>query len=454
MMVMEKKIRPKRTARSTLRILLSIGFLSLLFLVLLFLDTYSWRSLRTVGIRNDPRWRVFDFHSRQASESEIYSVAEIPAIKSVRKKGRRRLRFVFHPPFHRTPWRVVDAQNMELISQGPAAEIPFPDFPHRKRYRFIPEEIPSHKEVYLEIDFFPRERYAEKGLSWPDNYWLVESTVPFTLKKPFSAAEWAGLAPDDPEVEEARRILGERSSSSSTLDRAEQVFLFTMEALRRSRGTPDDKLQAASPLETYVHLTGGSKGFCENRALVYYIFANAAGIKTRLIHAAGKFGPLKLTGHYFCESYIPEAGTWMYVDPQSGVARARHREGKLLHTIDLKKLFDLGSEEEVIYSLYDEQTGTLADRTAREPNIYLVGDVVIAYPFGYGRAKSFSKIRNFLRYPTLLYATFPVPPLLWVKVGAMAVFLASASLSFVLTVLSFVQKKFWLEKKKSRGGHS
>ena len=27
----------------------------------------------------DPRWRVFDFNSRQATKGEIYNVAEIPA---------------------------------------------------------------------------------------------------------------------------------------------------------------------------------------------------------------------------------------------------------------------------------------------------------------------------------------------------------------------------------------
>lgn len=447
-MVVEEKIRPIRIARWTFRILLGVSFLSLLFLVFLFLDTYYWRSLRTVRNRNDPRWRVFDFHSRPASEIEIYSVAEIPAVQSVKKTGRRRLRLVFHPPFHKTSWRVLDAQTGELIWPGPSAEIPFPNSPQRKTCRLTPEDIPGDQDVRIKIDFYPEEKYAENQLSWPDNYWLVESTVPLTPKRPFFAAEWAGLAANDPELEEARRIIGDRiSSHSSSLGRAEQVFLFTMEALRKSGGTPDDRLQAASPLETYHYLTGGRKGFCENRALVYYIFANAVGIKTRLIHAAGKFGPLKLTGHYFCESYIPEARTWIYVDPTTGVARARHREGKLLHTLDLKKLFDLGSEEEVVYSLYDEETRSLIDQAAKEPNVYLVGDLVIAYPFGYGRAKSFSKTQNFLRYPTLLYSTFPVPPLFWIKSVAMVVFLVSASLSFVLAFITFVPKEFCKKKK-------
>ena len=64
-------------------------------------------------------------------------------------------------------------------------------------------------------------------------------------------------------------------------------------------------------MKTYEMMhTGKGRGFCENNALVYYLFANAAGIPTRLVDMAGKFGPLKLTGHYVCESWIQEHSCW------------------------------------------------------------------------------------------------------------------------------------------------
>jgi hypothetical protein len=43
-------------------------------------------------------------------------------------------------------------------------------------------------------------------------------------------------------------------------------------------------------------------------------------------------------------------------DPQLGAARAVHQNGRLLHTLDLKRLFDLGSEAEVTYIVYDAET--------------------------------------------------------------------------------------------------
>ncbi len=432
------KQRGNRTGTNSIRLalfFLIVAILSLAALTAIFIDTYFLGSLRTVGIKNDPRWRVFDFHSRQASESEIYNPAEIPSIKKVEGIGKRRLRFIFHPPYDKSGWKILDARNGQVIHHGPQAEILFPDFPDRRIFRLIPENMTSTKDIVLEIDFYPGEKYREKNLSWKDNYWLVNSSIPLTPKRPFSTAEWVGLKENDPELEEAKRILGPRiDPSAPALARSEQVFLFVMEALAGSGGTPDDRLQAASPLETYYSLTQGGKGWCENRALVYYLFANAAGIKTRLIDVAGKFGPLKLTGHYFCESYIPEVGGWIYVDPQFGAARAVHRNGKPLQTLDLKKLFDLGSEKDLTFLLYDESTRSLIPRPAERTNSYLVGDLVIAYKFGYGRAKSFSRIKNFLGYPTLLYATFPVPPLFRLKNCLLGTFVVSAP----LTVL------FWL----------
>jgi hypothetical protein len=432
----------KRSFRRAFRLCFFVAFLCILGLAYIFLDTYYFRSARTVSNRLDPRWRVFDFHSRQAAESEIYSVAEVPAVKTVRLAAPRTLRFEFYPPFNRTVWKVVEDKDGRILDQGGRPEILFSDTPSRGNYRFIPEEMSTAQDVRMEIDFYPKENYQKKDLSWRDNYWLVNSSVPFTTRKPFRAAEWVGLAENDPELVEARRILGDRiRMDAPALEKAKLVFLFVMDAIKDSGGTPDDRLQAASPLETYERLIGEGKGFCENRALVYYLFANAAGVPTRLIDVAGKFGPLKLTGHYFCESFIPEFGAWIYVDPQFGAARAVQQNGRLLNTLDLKKLSDLNALSEVSYDLYDPDSGLLTVQPAGESSPYLTGDLVIAYKFGYARSKSFSKLKNFIRYPTLLYATFPIPGLFRLRQIITGLFTASTVLAFVFGLGGWLAKK-------------
>ncbi|MBN1291238.1 MAG: hypothetical protein JXB48_05300, partial [Candidatus Latescibacteria bacterium] len=304
----------------------------------------------------DPRWRVFDFNSRQASKGDIYNVAEIPAIKSVKLVAPRKLRFEFTPPFETEIWMILSAEDRRVISEGVYPEIQFPGEVKTETYIFIPDEVVLMKEIVIKISFYPGEKYHDQGLSWPDNYYSPYSSVPFSITKPYSLDEWAGLSDTDPDVKEARMILGDSvKMNASVVERSNQVFRFVMEKINDSGGTPNDAVQNASPLETYEMLSSGSgKGWCENRALVYYLFANAAGIKTRLVDIAGKFGPLKLTGHYFCESWDTVQAKWFFVDPMSRVACIRDRDGKLLDTLEIKNLFDLDKFSDETVLTYDE----------------------------------------------------------------------------------------------------
>jgi transglutaminase-like putative cysteine protease len=430
-----------RCSRGMFLFFLALSILCLLGIIYFFADTYYLRSLRTVNNAADPRWRVFDFHSRQGAPEEIYTVADFPAVKKVKQAGKRRLLFEFHRPFQNADWKVIDTKTGKLVSEGPRAEIAFPEGPYRSVYRFETDGLPAGRAAELEIDFYPKEKYKERGLSWGDNFWLVRSTVPFTPRQPAFAAEWAGFDLRDPELEKARQIIrGKFADNLPTLERAEQVFLFVVEALQRSGGTPSDEIQAYSPFETYQSLIGEGKGFCENRALVYYLFANAAGITTRLIDLAGKFGPLKLTGHYFCESFIPETGRWIYVDPQSGIARAILGQDHPLSTLELKHLYDAGAVSGIELRVVDGETGRVVTVPAEKPMGYLVGDVVIAYPFGYGKDKSFSKIKNFIHYPTLLYSTFPVPPYFQVRQGVTGLFFVSLVLALISGLVALARR--------------
>jgi hypothetical protein len=429
--------RPKKKL-AAVAFFAGLALVCLAALVWMYLDTYEFRPRRTVGNAKDPRFRVVDFHSRQATEGEIYDVAEIPIIAGVREAGPRRLRFDFKPAIRAAAWEVRDAADGRLISEGPDPEVAFPGEPGDLAVVLVPRGIKLLKEIRLVINFYPKEAYAAKGLSWPDNFWLKASSVPVGTRTPHSVDEWTGFSSADPELEEARRLLPEDLLvEGPALERSERVFRFVAEKLKDAGGTPSDAVQAASPLETYKLLVSGEgRGFCENRALVYYLFANAAGVKTRLVDMAGKVGPLKLTGHYFCESWIPEEGRWIYVDPQSGIASVRDPEGRLLHAVGVKKAFDAGAFSGCTLRTFDPAEGGMVTTAARTVAAalgeYISGRPVLAFKFGYGRNKGFSKLRDFISKPTLLYADFTLPWPHVFKSLAEAGFLASLVLAVIL----------------------
>ena len=417
-------------------------------LTYVYLDSYYLRSRRNVGNSSDPRWRIFDLNSRQATEGEVYTVSDFPYLEDAHLVGDRRLRFQFHLPVKPKAWSVVtlktkgpearalhykdldevkqsDAGDRSFVLyRGAQAEVEFSGPASNFRYYFFPEGVKLPAEMSLSVAYYPGENYRKAGLSWKDNYHVHDLTMPVSLKKARSVDEWAGIPPTDPDILEAKKILGNRIDfKQPALSISEQVFKFVMDGIRESGGTPADFVQSATPLETYRLLCSGKgKGFCENRALAYYIFANAAGVKTRLIDIAGKLGPLKLTGHYFCESWIPERAGWAYVDPQASIANIRTDEGNLLHALQLKRVVDLDlGWERIISKVYDRDSGELVEKIdhpgLRSIGGSLKGDMVIAYKFGYGNNRSFSKPRNFLSYTTLLIAPFALPKTYLVKFG-------------------------------------
>jgi len=425
-------------------VLLSIVFF--VGLLYIFLDSYYLRSSRTVDNANDPRWRVFDFNSSQATEEDIYNVKEVPVISDVELVAPRRLRFEFTPPIKSNSWKVINVQTGKVLTQSDKPEIQFPDTSLNAEVQFIPEGVKLFKDLRMYFSYFPKVGYEKSNLSWGDNYYTPLSDIPFSLDNPYSIDDWVGLPSDDPELIEAKKILGNSIDKTlPTLEQSQQVYCFVMNKISASNGIPSDEVQSASPMETYELLSSGKgRGFCENKALVYYLFANAAGIKTRLVDQAGKFGPLKITGHYYCESWIPEYAKWVYVDPQMKIANIKGHNGIPLHTVDFKKLIDLDALCGTTALMFDDEEGSLfkvdGDSAYNKIDMGMTGEIVLAYKFGYGNNKSFSKISNFLNYTTLLYAPFSLPKLYIYKYVFMYGLLISLIGTLLLGILSYTLK--------------
>jgi hypothetical protein len=405
------------------------------FLCIVVIFLYSFR---------DPRFRSVDFNCRQVTEGDIYHVSEIPTIKSVRFSGKRKIRLEFAPPIKTKAWTIRAKSDNRLISQGSFPEIQFGDKQIHENYLFIPEGVNLVKEIEIGILFDNKENYDKAGYSWPDFYYKTYSSIPFSRTNPYSIDEWAGLQGDDPDILEARRIMGNKiTRGASSLEISEQVFTFIMSETKNCRGIPTDEVNNATPLDTFKHLRKGSGCWCENKSLVYYLFANAAGVKTRLVDVCGQAGPLFsgkasplfLTMHYFCESWDPVQKCWYYVDPQMITANVRNSQGKLLNTIEIKNLFDTDEIDHCTIRTYNSDADSLVtgiSPTFLSTKKFIGNDVILAYKFGYAKNKTYSKVKHFLHYNTMLYAPFSLPKLSLVKDTLLIVF----SMSFILAILS------------------
>jgi hypothetical protein len=70
----------------------------------------------------------------------------------------------------------------------------------------------------------------------------------------------------------------------------------------------------------------------------------------------------------------------------------------------------------------------------------LTGEIVLAYKFGYANNKNFSKINNFLKHTTLLYAPFTLPKLYLIKYISLYGFIVSLIITLLLGFLIIIKK--------------
>ena len=131
----------------------------------MFLSTFYFGSDKSVKTWKDPRWRVFDYNSRQAAENEIYNVAEIPALKGVREVSKRKLRFEFTPEIPASSWKILSKKSGDIISQGQYPDISFSEKAYNDTYLFIPEGIDLLRDIAITINYAPTESYQKHDLS-------------------------------------------------------------------------------------------------------------------------------------------------------------------------------------------------------------------------------------------------------------------------------------------------
>ena len=112
-----------------------------------------------------------------------------------------------------------------------------------------------------------------------------------------------------------------------------------------------------------------------------------------------------------------------------------------------KKLFDVDEIENCTVLEYNRETEQLINRDIekyyRGNQEYFTGDIVLAYKFGYPKNKTYSKLKYFFKYPTLLYAPFTLPKLYLVKNTCISGFIICliASLIFGSILLTSVMAR-------------
>ncbi|GAB5561861.1 MAG: hypothetical protein SynsKO_35080 [Synoicihabitans sp.] len=224
----------------------------------------------------------------------------------------------------------------------------FPELPDDigwNNYTAIPQPDGIGHPVELELRFLPNEYWTSVGLPRPDSY-MIRTDVPHGRFDQYPVSEWTDdyAYLDTADLTEIDRILSEEvgiEESDGTLRKLEKLTVHFRDALgTRCRGNPHHDDRWRDPFLIYKNMRSGEgQGYCTQHSQIFVLFANRAGLSSRLVVTARtKANNFIYTGHSWVETWVPEQDRWAWSDPSYALIYALDPKGKVLNSVDLSHL--------------------------------------------------------------------------------------------------------------------
>jgi hypothetical protein len=275
-----------------------------------------------------------------ATYKEIYHPTDVPTLSGTKiiRQGVLKLEIGMREPAG--GWIISDDTGDRYEQTGKYPALKLKDFIHNYELETRGLTPPAH--ISVRFGFYSKEFYKKAGRTQPDNYWLISASIPVGKFRQRPLSYWIDTFPyvDDMEKEEGRLILREQmgiTGSEGILAKIDKICAYQAALYTKQAGTPDDRMKVeTSPLKILNRVRAGDgKIWCTQMAMIYHFFANLAGIPTRLITLEGHIDKTITTGHSFAESFIPERGAWVRVDPSANKFYVGNRENRLLNSADI-----------------------------------------------------------------------------------------------------------------------
>ena len=297
----------------------------------------------------------------QTSYATIYYPTDVPTILEwhERKGG-----IEAEINWNQTPdgWVILKDGSPHAANNGPN-----PFFPELEDdmawydYTAIPQPEGIGAPMHLTLRFIPAEYWEGIGLPRSDSYLIRTDEVHGRFTQ-YPVSEWIDdyAYLEDEQLEEIDRILSEEvgiEDSDGTLRKLEKLTVHFRDTLgTRCRGNPHRDDRWRDPFVIYQNMRSGEgQGYCTQHAQIFLLFANRAGLSTRLVVCARTKGNNFIySGHSWIETWVPEQGRWAWGDPSFAFVYATNTKGELLNSIDIAHLRKHAAWDGVTTRLYKD----------------------------------------------------------------------------------------------------
>lgn len=201
----------------------------------------------------------------------------------------------------------------------------------------------SGDSVSMSVDYTPDSLYRKQGFSKGVVYEIIPNT-PDDPARLYTVRDWAlDYWGDDTAntAAETRRMLKDSiriGANESSTEKILKIARFILQRTAGREGTPTDELSALHPLHQLRCVQDGkSKIWCGNFSSIFSFLASSAGLPVRLVSCGLDNGQYTNGVHVFCEVYLKEEQSWVYVDLTAKNILVSYNK-KWLNAIDIQRL--------------------------------------------------------------------------------------------------------------------
>jgi hypothetical protein len=203
----------------------------------------------------------------------------------------------------------------------------------------------SRDSLHISVEFIP-DRIALANHRSLGNPYVISTQTLIGFGDLYRAKDWTlrywGEYDSEPAIaEETRRILTDSARVGLNDPGTEKILKIARFILQRTaghEGNPAEDLSNLHPLQQLRAVQAGqSRIWCGNFSSIFSFFATKAGLPVRWVSCGKTEGRYSSGTHVFCEVYLKEQQSWVYVDLTSRNILVRYGKN-WLNAIDIQRL--------------------------------------------------------------------------------------------------------------------
>lgn len=378
--------------------------------------------------------------------NSVYYLSDLPAISRFENTGTDSVSVVLSDKHTETSWTITSQDGeYKTIGKSPLIYLPLNGQTYEKVY-----------QVCRESDGFCFSLNLQRQNT--GDIQVITSSIPYTDLCRYSFGDFCDISWIDPaEQESVKKILSERlkvDTCTSTLSKIELITSHINSIAHR-----DTNIGLNFVWNTYTAcqiynaaVEGKTNMTCNEYSEVYYLFANLAGVQSRRVGVVGfgsSDGVVKISGHHFDESYIPEQKKWAFVDITSNKAYVLNDSNEVLNTFEIL-MANVATDYSGLraVSLSGDSTIVVPYFDIRQNEAYYFDtDCLVQYKFGDDRFNKKNQLKRYLFSPEpVLSLNYSNNKMLW-KYFWLILFAVSFISTFILMILFVIVK---LRTRKSK----